>query len=109
VREIGPAATKELVMTCRPFGAEEARRLGFLNRVVPEERLDEEVEELVATLAAKAPPTLRATKQHVDAVTSAMVGLGRAWSDADALVSALSDPECREARHHYLDQRGQRA
>lgn len=109
VREIGPAATKELVMTCRPFGAEEARRLGFLNRVVPEERLDEEVEELVATLAAKAPPTLRATKQHVDAVTSAMVGLGRAWSDADALVSALSDPECREARRHYLDQRGQRA
>ena len=25
VREVGPALTKELVMTCRPFGADEAR------------------------------------------------------------------------------------
>ena len=32
VREIGPARTKELVMTCRPFGAAEALAAGFLNR-----------------------------------------------------------------------------
>ena len=31
VREIGPALTKELVMTCRPFDAHEAQRAGFLN------------------------------------------------------------------------------
>ncbi|MCH2413016.1 MAG: enoyl-CoA hydratase/isomerase family protein, partial [Acidimicrobiales bacterium] len=30
VREIGPALTKELVMTCRQFGAEEAMAAGFL-------------------------------------------------------------------------------
>ena len=35
VREIGPALTKELVMTCRDFGPDEARAAGFLNRVVP--------------------------------------------------------------------------
>ena len=34
VREIGPAMTKELVLSCRPFSAEEARGLGFVNRVV---------------------------------------------------------------------------
>jgi enoyl-CoA hydratase/carnithine racemase len=32
VREIGPALTKELVLTCRPFDAAEARAAGFLNR-----------------------------------------------------------------------------
>ena len=33
VRELGPALTKELVMTCRPFDAQEARSAGFVNRV----------------------------------------------------------------------------
>ena len=34
VREIGPAMTRELVLTCRRFSAAEARELGLLNRVV---------------------------------------------------------------------------
>lgn len=37
VREIGPAATKELVITCRRFFPEEAKALGFLNTIVPAE------------------------------------------------------------------------
>jgi enoyl-CoA hydratase/carnithine racemase len=44
VREIGPALTKELVMTCRPFDAAEAKAVGFVNRVVPEASLDAAVE-----------------------------------------------------------------
>ena len=36
VREIGPALTKELVLTCRPFTPAEARSVRFLNDVVPE-------------------------------------------------------------------------
>ena len=40
VREIGPAMTKELVMTCRPFDANEAKSLGFINRVVKEADLE---------------------------------------------------------------------
>src|SRR6185437_9411792 len=47
VREIGPARTKELVMTCRPFGADEALAAGFLNRVVPASDLTAAVDELV--------------------------------------------------------------
>ena len=38
VREIGPALTKELVMTCREFGPDEAKAAGFLNRVVDDDR-----------------------------------------------------------------------
>ncbi len=102
VREIGPAATKELVLTCRPFGAEEARSLGFLNRVVPAEALDAEVAGLADQLASKAALPLRATKRHVDAVTAAMVGTARAWSDADSLLTALRDPESRAAAERYL-------
>lgn len=103
VREIGPALTKELVLTCRPFSATEAREVGFLNRVVAPDELEAEVEELTTQLAAKSALTLRATKRHVDSVTAQMVGTARAWSDADVLVSALHDPESQAVARAYLE------
>ena len=103
VREVGPAVTKELVMTCRAFSAEEAHRLGLVNRVVAPDDLDVEVEELARSLAAKAAFPVQATKRHVDAVTAATVGTARSWNDADALLTALRDPDCRAAGARYLD------
>ncbi len=102
VREIGPALTKELVLTCRPFDAEEARAAGFLNRVVPAAQLDDEALTLARTLASKPAHALVSTKRHVNAVTDQMVGTMRSWSDADGLVTAFSDPECAAARRDYL-------
>ena len=102
IREIGPALTKELVMTCRRFGADEALRAGFLNRVVATVDLDVEVDRLATQLASKATYALLATKRHVNAVTAQMVGLDRAWADADALVAGLRDPEGREKQATYI-------
>ena len=102
VREIGPALTKELVMTCRPFDAHEARAAGFVNRVVPEAELDAEVERLVQTLLAKPKLALLETKAHVNAVTESMVGTGRSWSDADGLLAGLRDEEGRASAQAYL-------
>jgi enoyl-CoA hydratase/carnithine racemase len=109
VREIGPALTKELVMTCRPFTADEAQAAGFLNRVVPADQLDDEVDALASLLVTKSSLALRATKRHVDAVTAQMVGTARSWSDADSLVSALHDPESREAAGRYLERLSRRS
>ena len=103
VREIGPARTKELVMTCRPFGAAEAMAAGFLNQVVPMSGLDSAVDELVGVLVGKSALTLTATKRHTNAVTEGMVGTARAWNDADSLVTALRDPESRAAGAAYLN------
>ena len=103
VRELGPARTKELVMTCRPFDASEALAAGFLNRVVAEQDLNASVDELARQLAEKASHALLATKRHVNAVTEQMVGTMRSWSDADGLVVALSDDECVAARQRYLE------
>jgi enoyl-CoA hydratase/carnithine racemase len=102
VREIGPALAKELVLTCRPFDAVEAKAVGFLNRVVPADELESSVLELARSLSAKAAHTLVSTKRHVNAVTDQMVGTMRSWSDADGLVTAFGDPECAEARRDYL-------
>lgn len=108
VREIGPALTKELVMTCRPFGPDEAKVAGFLNRVVPDADLDTEVEQLVQQLLTKSALTLSSTKRHTNAVADGIVATARSWSDADALVTALHDRESREAAAAYLARVGRR-
>lgn len=106
VREIGPALTKELVITCREFSPAEAHSAGFLNRVVPEGELDAAVQELAAAVASRPAMPVAATKRHVNAVTAQMVGTMRSWSDADGLVGGLLDPECEEARQAYVKARG---
>ena len=109
VREIGPAMTKELVMTCRPFDAAEAKAVGFLNRVVPEDQLADEVEGLVQVLVGKAKLALLETKAHVNAVTEAMVSTGRSWSDADGLFAGLRDEEGRAKALAYAERLGRKA
>jgi enoyl-CoA hydratase/carnithine racemase len=102
VREIGPAMTRELVLTCRRFSAEEAKALGLLNRVVPAGDVLATAEELAGSLAAKSRLTLTATKDAVNAVLATQSGPAHAWSDADALVTALHDPESRRVGADYL-------
>lgn len=106
VREIGPARTKELVLTCRPFDAAEAHAIGFLNEIVALDELDTRVRTLAESLAKKASHAIFSTKRHVNAVTDQMVGSMRSWSDADGLVTAFADAECAEARREYLRSRG---
>ena len=103
VREIGPALTKELVMTCRPFSAAEARVTGFLNRVVPADGLATAVDALAEAVASRPRVATLATKAHTNAVTSQMVGTVRSWSDADGLGTAMRDHEARGSRAAYLE------
>ncbi|MCZ7526985.1 MAG: enoyl-CoA hydratase/isomerase family protein [Acidimicrobiia bacterium] len=105
VRELGPALTKELVMTCRPFDAAEAAALRFVNRVVPAGRLDAEVDGLAEALAVKSTLTLTVTKQAVNAAAEEAVSTRGAGLDADVVVSAFHDPESREVGARYLASR----
>ena len=101
VREIGPALTKELVMTCRRFTPREARAAGFVNRVVAPERLDAEVDALAATLAAKPSVPVTITKEHVNAIARHNGEGSTAFADGDALLASVFDPESLEAARNY--------
>ncbi|WP_420452421.1 enoyl-CoA hydratase/isomerase family protein [Ilumatobacter sp.] len=106
VREVPPAIVRELVLTCRPFDAHEARSLGFVNRVVGRDELESAVDELAASLAAKAPSVVRATKRQVNEALEDVASTVGAWADADQLGAALADPEARAAARSYLESRG---
>lgn len=59
LRSMPPKKVLELMMTARRVKADEAERIGFVNRVVPVDELDDAVDEMVATLAAKSPVVMR--------------------------------------------------
>ncbi len=108
VREIGPALTRELVLTCRPFSPEEALRIGFLNRIVPRAELESAVDELAGQLAKKAPSVVRATKRQVNEALENVASTAGSWADADQLGAAMRDPDARAAARAYLASRAKR-
>ena len=106
VRELGPAMTKELVLTCRPFTAAEALSLGFLNQVVADDDLESEVEALAARLAEKPGFLIRQTKQLVDASVEEAYSTRQSFRDAEITMAALADEESRAVAKRYLMERG---
>jgi enoyl-CoA hydratase/carnithine racemase len=59
---VGPAFTKEIFFTARQFDAEEARLMGFVNRVVPADELEAYVKNYAEMIAGNAPLTVNSVK-----------------------------------------------
>jgi len=105
VREIGPALTRELVMTCRRFSAAEARAAGFVNRVVAAADVEAEAEQLAREIAAKPSVPIVITKEHVNSVVRAMSNGTTSFADGDALLGSAQDPESLAAMRDYVTSR----
>jgi len=103
VREIGPALTKELVMTCRRFTPAEAKAAGLVNRVVPADALASEVAALAAEVAAKPSVPVIITKEHVNAVARSMGAGLTAFADGDALLGTIFTPDSLAAARAYRE------
>src|SRR4029079_12584648 len=104
VREIGPAMTKELVITCRRFTSNEAKAMGFINRVVPSAELEQHTAKLADEIAAMPAVPVAITKEHVNAVSRA-IARSTSYADGDVLLSAIGSPEGLEARKAYVERR----
>lgn len=62
---LGPAATSEILFSARRLDADEAARIGLVNRVVAADQLDATVTELARAIAANAPLTVAACKAAI--------------------------------------------
>jgi enoyl-CoA hydratase/carnithine racemase len=88
MRELGPARTKELVMTCDRFSARDAERWGFVNHVYPDGRVLDEARALAKKLLAKDQLSLATTKSGTNALANLMVPREATYSDAELLLLA---------------------
>jgi enoyl-CoA hydratase/carnithine racemase len=66
---IGPAATAEILFSAGRFTAEQALRMGLVNRVVPAGSLRDEVLDLAGSIGRNAPLTVAAAKAAIRAVS----------------------------------------
>jgi enoyl-CoA hydratase/carnithine racemase len=63
---VGDRRAREMLLTCEPIDARTALDWGLVNRVVPQDQLDQAVNELAAKLIDKFPECTRYTKTQVN-------------------------------------------
>ena len=71
IRQVGEKRARDLLLTGRVFGAEEALKLGLVNEIVAPEQLMPRARELAATLAANSPTSMTATTNLLRAFAEA--------------------------------------
>ena len=89
MRELGPARTKELVMTGDRFSAQEALQWGFLNRITADQDVLSSARKLAAKLLAKDAMSLALTKSTTSALANMMVPGEVTHNDREYLMLAM--------------------
>src|SRR5665213_922838 len=84
-RAVGRKPAMEMLLTGDLIAADEARQWGLVNRVVPDDALDDEVEGLARKIAAKSPLVLKIGKEAF--YRQAELGLEEAYAYASAVMT----------------------
>lgn len=104
LRQIPPCRARELMYTGEPIGAEEAVAIGLVNRVVPKDRLMEEVMALASRIAEKSPLTIKMLKRTL--LSGADMSLDAALAHERAMVALMFDSDdAHEGCSAFLEKR----
>ncbi|MGD9096740.1 MAG: enoyl-CoA hydratase-related protein, partial [Desulfobacterales bacterium] len=103
-RLIGPARARELIYTGRMIDADEALRLGIVNRVCADGELMDAVRETARLIAAKGRVALRAAKQAINTGLNVDLESGLALEN-DAFALCLASPDAQEGTGAFLEKR----
>jgi enoyl-CoA hydratase/carnithine racemase len=101
---VGPSVAKDIMFSARRLKAEEALRVGLINRIVPADALEAETVAYAETLASNAPLSIRASKFFID-----QLGLERAQRDEARMAAmqreAENSQDFREATRSFIEKR----
>lgn len=103
-RNVGRKAAIELILTGRTFDADEAVRLGLVNRVVPSAKLLDETLALANLLASKPPLTLAGALGAIHRGMDAAIDDGLAIEEA-AFAPIVPTHDAREGVQAFLEKR----
>lgn len=103
-RLLGRGVALELILTGRRITAEEALRVGLVNRVVPAAELMSEAQEMARLIARNSPAAVRQAKKAIHRGADADLDQGLAI-EAEAWLHLIAHPDRREGLSALLEKR----
>jgi naphthoate synthase len=102
-RHVGQKKAREIWFLCKQYSAHEAEAMGLVNKVVPLERLEDEVVEWCETIIQRSPMALRMIKRGLNAELDGQVGLMEFAGDATLMFYLME--EAQEGKNAFLEKR----
>ena len=102
-RIIGQKKAREIWFLCRQYDAQEADKMGLVNKVVPLEKLEEEYVTWARKMIKRSPLALRMLKSSFNAELDGQAGIQELAGNA-TLLYYLSD-EAKEGKNAFLEKR----
>ena len=102
-RLIGDRLAKEMIFLCRTFTADEAVKIGLINKVVPKAKLREETEAWCQQMKGYSGQTLRATKKSLNFESDELYA---SWQQGMELLAEIwGSDESLEGMNAFLEKR----
>ena len=102
-RIVGQKKAREIWFLCRLYSAQEALDMGLVNKVVPYDRLEDEVVEWAQTMMKRSPIALRMIKAGLNAELDGQAGIQELAGDATMLYYFCD--EAQEGGRAFLEKR----
>ncbi len=100
---VGQKKAREIWFMCRQYSAKEAEEMGLVNKVVPQEKLEDETVEWAKTMMKHSPMALRMIKLGLNAELDGQAGLQEFAGNA-TLLYYLTE-EAQEGKKAFLEKR----
>jgi dihydroxynaphthoic acid synthetase len=102
-RLIGERRAREMIFTCRTYGAKEAVEVGLINKCVPKAELQAATEAWCETIKGLSPQTLRMTKKSLNFESDELYA---SWQHGmELLAHVWGSDEANEGMNAFLEKR----
>ncbi|RCW28955.1 1,4-dihydroxy-2-naphthoyl-CoA synthase [Marinilabilia salmonicolor] len=102
-RHVGQKKAREIWFLCKQYSAEEAEKMGLVNKVVSHELLEDETMEWCKIMLQRSPMALRMIKRGLNAELDGQTGIMEMAGDATLMFYLME--EAQEGRKAFLEKR----
>ncbi len=102
-RHVGQKKAREIWFLCEQYTAEEAEKMGMVNKVVPLDQLEDTTVEWCRTIMKRSPLALRMIKRGLNAELDGQHGLMEMAGDATLMYYLME--EAQEGKNAFLEKR----
>jgi enoyl-CoA hydratase len=103
-RAVGKHKAMEMILTGKPITADEATRIGLVNRVVPVESLMDEAKKIASEIASKPPISIRAAKEAILRAQDTTLEVGLDF-ERKAFYTLFATEDGKEGMKAFLEKR----